>query len=95
MVDIVKLLEEMDKKSKANIAATKRRQQPLKDTGHGFKARGYVEDVPTHEQIYPGHRKAAQEAGVGGIAKFFTPEHKKWIAGNRAQMSWLPKEKPK
>ena len=105
MVDIVKLLEEMDEKSKANIAATQRRQQPLayagataaNPTGHGFKARGYVrpEDLKTHEQMYPGHRAAADAAGVGGIAKFFTPEHKKWIAGNRAQMDWLPKDQPK
>jgi hypothetical protein len=97
MVDIVKFLKEMDEKSRANIAATQRRQQPLKDTGHGFKARGYVEpgQLKTHEQMYPGHRAAAQKAGVGGIAKFFTPEHKKWIAGNRAQMDWLPKDQPK
>ena len=105
MVDIVKFLKEMDEKSRANIAATQRRQQPLvyagataaNPTGHGFKARGYVrpEDLKTHEQMYPGHRAAAQKAGVGGIAKFFTPEHKKWIAGNRAQMDWLPKDQPK
>ena len=105
MVDIVKFLKEMDEKSRANIAATQRRKQPLayagataaNPTGHGFKARGYVrpEDLKTHEQMYPGHRAAAQKAGVGGIAKFFTPEHKKWIAGNRAQMDWLPKDQPK
>lgn len=97
MVDIVKFLKEMDEKSRANIAATQRRQQPLKQTKHGFQARGYVEpgQLKTHEQMYPGHRAAAQKAGVGGIAKFFTPEHKKWIAGNRAQMGWLPKDQPK
>lgn len=97
MVDIVKFLKEMDERSKANIAATKRRQQPLKDTEHGFKARGYVEpgQLKTYEQRYPGHRQAAEEAGVGGISKFFTPEHKKWIAANRAQMTWLPKDQPK
>jgi hypothetical protein len=97
MVDIVQLLKDMDEQSRANAAATLARQQPWKDSGHGFQARGYVEPgkLKTHEQMYPGHRAAAQRAGVGGITKFFTPEHRQWIAGNRAQMGWLPKDQPK
>jgi hypothetical protein len=40
----------------------------------------------THEQMYPGHRLAAKQAGAGGLLGLITGKNKDFVANNKAQM---------
>ena len=40
-----------------------------------------------HEEMYPGHRAAADAAGAGGLLNFFSGKHGDWLDQNKQEMA--------
>ena len=55
----------------------------------GFVSTGYQPSAggfQTHEEMYPGHRLAAKQAGAGGLLGLITGKNKNFVANNKSQM---------
>jgi len=59
-------------------------EEGVRDIGGG----GSFADT-AHEEMYPGHREAAREAGAAGILGLISGRHKDFIESNKAQMREL------
>lgn len=55
----------------------------------GFVSTGYQPSAggfQTHEEMYPGHRLAAKQAGAGGLLGLITGKNKNFVENNKSQM---------